>query len=68
MNLLDYIQQTYGIKTDRELAAKIGLSTPVVSRIRNGKCGVSGDVMIKIHEVFDMPIKQIKELCLNQES
>lgn len=67
MNLLDYLQQTYGIKTDRELAAKIGLSTPVVSRIRNGKCGVSGDVMIKIHEVFDMPIKQIKELCLNQE-
>lgn len=68
MNLLDYLQQTYGIKTDRELAAKIGLSTPVVSRIRNEKCNVSGDVMIKIHEVFNMPIKQIKELCLNQES
>ncbi len=63
MKLLDELQNRFEIKNDRQLAAKLGVSTPVMSRVRNGKCGVSADIIIRIHEVFGMPIAEIKGLC-----
>ena len=63
MKLLDELQSRFDIKNDRQLAAKLELSTPVISRIRNGKSAVSADVMIRIHEVLGLPIAEIKGLC-----
>ena len=63
MKLLDELQRRFEIKNDRQLAAKLNLSTPVMSRIRNGKSAVSADVIIRIHEVLGLPIAEIKELC-----
>ena len=63
MKLLAELQSRFEIKNDRQLAAKLNLSTPVMSRIRNGKSAVSADVMIRIHEVLGLPIAEIKELC-----
>lgn len=62
MKLLDELQKRFEIPNDRQLASKLGLSTPVISRIRTGKSGVSADVMIRIHEVLGLPIAEIKEL------
>ena len=63
MKLLDELQSRFEIKNDRQLAAKLDVSTPVISRVRNGKCAVSADMMIRIHEIFALPIADIKELC-----
>jgi len=63
MKLLDALQKQFDIRNDRHLAARLDVSTPVISRIRNGKCAVSADIMIRIHEVFGLPIAKIKELC-----
>ena len=63
MKLLDELQKRFDIKNDRQLAAKLDVSTPVMSRVRNGKCAVSADIMIRIHEVFGLPIAEIKGLC-----
>lgn len=63
MKLLDELQNRFEIKNDRQLAAKLGVSTPVMSRVRNGKCAVSADIIIRIHEVFGLPIAEIKGLC-----
>lgn len=62
MKLLDELQKRFEIPNDRQLASRLGLSTPVISRIRTGKSGVSGDVIIRIHEVLGLPIAEIKEL------
>jgi transcriptional regulator with XRE-family HTH domain len=62
MKLLDYLQKTYDIKNDRQLALKIGFSTPTLSKIRTGKYKVSADMIIAIHETFNMSIKDIKAL------
>jgi plasmid maintenance system antidote protein VapI len=67
VKLLDHIQATYEIKNDRQLADKLDISTPVISRIRNKKCGVSSDMMIRIHEVFGMSIADIKAICKESE-
>jgi len=63
LKLLDELQKRFDIKNDRQLAAKLDVSTPVMSRVRNGKCAVSADIMIRIHEVFGLPIAEIKGLC-----
>ncbi len=62
MKLLDYLQKTYDIKNDRQLALRIGFSTPTLSKIRTGKYKVSADMIIAIHEKFGMSIKEIKKL------
>ena len=62
MKLLDELQSRFDIKNDRQLAAKLNLSTPVISRIRNGKSAVSSDVIIRIHEVLGLSIAEIKGL------
>ncbi len=63
MKLLDELQSRFEIKNDRQLAAKLDVSTPVLSRIRNSKCSVSADMIIRIHEVFGLPIAEIKGMC-----
>lgn len=67
MKLLDHIQATYEIKNDRHLAEALDISTPVISRIRNKKAGVSSDMIIRIHETFGMSIAEIKALCKESE-
>lgn len=63
MKLLDFIIGNYDLKNDRHLADKLDISTPVISRIRNGHTKVSAEMMIRIHEVFGIPIAEIKSLC-----
>lgn len=63
MKLLDYLLEKFEIKNDRQLAIRLGVQQPIISRIRNGKATVSADMMLKIHETFEVPIKEIKSLC-----
>jgi len=61
--ILDELQKRFDIKNDRQLSIKLGVAAPVISRLRNGKSKVSAEMMIAIHEVFELPIAEIKELC-----
>lgn len=68
MKLLDELIARFNVKNDRQLAKALGISTPVVSRIRNKKSAVSADIIIRIHEVYGMPIAEIKALCVETTS
>ena len=68
MKLLDELIARFNVKNDRQLAKALGISTPVVSRIRNNKSAVSADIIIRIHEVYGMPIAEIKSLCVETTS
>lgn len=61
--ILDELQKRFDIKNDRQLSIKLGVAAPVISRLRNGKSKVSAEMMIAIHEVFGLPIAEIKELA-----
>lgn len=61
MKLLDYLLKTYKIKNDRALAHILSISTPTISKIRSGST-VSSDVILKIHEAFNIPVKKIRDL------
>ena len=60
--LFDFLKTEYNISSDRQLCAALGLKPPVLSKIRHGVIGVSGDIMILIHEKTGMSIADIKEL------
>jgi transcriptional regulator with XRE-family HTH domain len=60
MKLLDYLKETHKIKNDRQLALRIGVSMPTISKIRNGHNGVSAETKIAIHKAFNMPIVEIE--------
>lgn len=60
MKLLDYLRARFEIKNDRKLAQELGFSTPTISKIRTGKYNVSAELIIAVHERFNMPIKEIK--------
>ena len=62
MNLLDAVKERYAIKNDAELSRKLDVPPPTISKIRSGKVNVSADMILRIHETFDMPVKEIREL------
>lgn len=68
MKLLDELIARFNVKNDRHLAKELGISTPVISRVRNGKSAVSAEFIIRIHEVYGMPIAEIKALCAETTS
>jgi plasmid maintenance system antidote protein VapI len=62
MKLLDTIKERYSVKNDAELSRKLDVPPPTISKIRSGKVSVSADMILRIHETFDMPVKEIREL------
>ena len=62
MKLLDTIKERYNIKNDAELSRKLDIPPPTISRIRHGVVNVSAETILRIHETFDMPVKEIREL------
>jgi plasmid maintenance system antidote protein VapI len=62
MKLLDAVKERYAIKNDAELSRKLDVPPPTISKIRSGKVNVSADMILRIHETFDMPVKEIREL------
>jgi len=62
MKLLDTIKERYSIKSDAELSRKLDVPPPTISKIRSGRVSVSADMILRIHETFNMPVKEIREL------
>jgi plasmid maintenance system antidote protein VapI len=61
-NILDALSKLLGVRSDAELAKILDSSAPVVSRIRRYKCGISGDLLIKMHEVSKLSIQDLRTL------
>jgi plasmid maintenance system antidote protein VapI len=62
MKLLDAVKERYSVKNDAELSRKLDVPPPTISKIRSGKVSVSADMILRIHETFEMPVKEIREL------
>ena len=60
--LFDHIRDMYGIKTDRHLAQILGISHPLLSRIRHRVIRITPIVILAVHEQTSIPVARIKEL------
>ncbi len=60
--LLDSLLRRTGLKNDARLAKALGVSPPVISKIRSGKLGVSDGFILRVHETFDVPVREIRAI------
>lgn len=58
---LDHLIASVPLKNDAMLARFLGLTPPVLSKIRHDRIGVSAGTMILVHERTGMSIAEIKE-------
>ncbi len=61
-SLLQYLRDTYALKSDKALAAFLGVPPPVVSNLRSGRLTFGPTYIIQLHEKTAMPIKLIKSM------
>ena len=61
--LLDHVLKVTGIKNDAVLSRKLEIAPPVLSKIRHGQLKLGASLILKIHELTDIPVKQIKEMA-----
>lgn len=61
--LLDHILAKSHLKNDAALARFLELAPPIISKMRHGKLPVSDLTLVRIHEVTDMSIAELKELA-----
>jgi plasmid maintenance system antidote protein VapI len=59
-DLLDIIKDEFDLKNDRELAEFLEIQPSMISKIRNGKMGVTPNMLLIIHDATDWSIAKIR--------
>lgn len=62
IKLIEGLKKLQNLKNDAALARALSVSPPVISKMRGNKLPIGDSLLIKIHDTFDMPIKQIRAL------
>jgi plasmid maintenance system antidote protein VapI len=60
--LFVHIKKTYKLTSDSQLAKFLFSSSPTISRIMNGRLGLTPKMILIIHDRTGMPIDQIRSL------
>lgn len=60
--LLDALIAENCLKNDAALSRMLEVKPPVLSKIRHGRLPFGPSLILRTHDVFDMPIKTIRAL------
>ena len=60
--LLAAVIKHLNVKNDAELARALAISAPVISKIRHRKMIVSANLLIRLHEITSLSIKELRVL------
>ena len=60
--LLDALINTMGLKNDAALSRALEVAPPVISKIRHRRLPVGASLLIRMHEVSALSIKQLRDL------
>jgi hypothetical protein len=61
-NLLDGIIARLRLKNDAALARALEVAPPLISKIRHRRLPVGASLLIRMHEVTDLPVHELREL------
>ena len=61
-NLLNEIKRKLRLKNDAALARILDVAPPIVSKIRKRRLAVGGIILIRMHEVTQLSIKDLRSL------
>ena len=60
--LVDTLLMEFGLKNDRALSLKMNVPPPAISKLRHGRQTVTDGMLVRIHETFDLSIKEIRRI------
>ena len=61
-NLLDSLIERLNLKNDAALSRALDVAPPVISKIRHRRLPVGASMLIRMHEVSNMDIRELREL------
>jgi len=61
--LIDYLLERFNLGTDAALARMMELQPPTISKMRHGKMSLTPSFILKVHDTFDIPVKEIKQIA-----
>jgi hypothetical protein len=61
-HLLDTLRERMKLKNDAALSRALEVAPPVISKIRHRKLPVGASLLIRMHEVTDMSIRDLRDL------
>lgn len=59
--LLDAVIEKMGLKNDAALCRGIGVSPPVISKIRSKRIPLGPSIMLRLHEFTNLSTKELKD-------
>ena len=60
--LLDYVMRHLGVENDLQLSRHIGISPPVISKVRHGKIPLGSALLVRLHETSGVPTRVLRAL------
>jgi hypothetical protein len=60
--LLEALIERLNLKNDAALSRALAVSPPVISKIRHRRLPVTGSLLIRMHEVTDLSIQELRQL------
>lgn len=61
--LIDYLISTYKLRNDAGLSRAIGAHPAVICKIRHKNIGLSSEMILRLHDVFQLSIHEIRQLA-----
>lgn len=61
-HLLDTLIERLHLKNDAALSRQLEVAPPVISKIRHRRLPVGASLLIRMHEISDLTIKELREL------
>jgi plasmid maintenance system antidote protein VapI len=66
--LLEALIERMNLKNDAALSRALAVSPPVISKIRHRRLPVTGSLLIRMHEVTNLSIQELRELMGDRRS
>jgi hypothetical protein len=60
--LIERLRELKQLRSDAQLCRVLQVPPPMISKIRTGRINVSAGLMIRIHEVFQLPISELRKM------
>lgn len=59
---LDGLIARLGVHSSSALARVVGLSPSIISKVRHQRLAISSEILLKIHESTDIPIRELRRM------
>lgn len=64
--VIDRLRDMKQLRSDAQLCRLLQVTPPIISKIRTGRMKISAGLMIRIHEVYQLPFSELRGMLAEQ--